>query len=217
MRMDSRAFRWVALSATLLAVGVVTAGAQTGKGHASSFGLPRSGKILKADLDLPDGNQVAVLVRDGGLITLRDEVSGVIRGFAPVLNQPDETVSTLILEIKNIDIAKGLQSVVQLGDEPLHLSMVEKAPLPAMGNLSASQSYLSYSRTADADQTDSERYFRTTNGRVDLGAMQDYAASGADTCCLNHGGYTVCSTAVQSDVGGCCAAHFCRIASSLFE
>lgn len=168
----------------------------------AAFSVPVSAKVLEATLVLPDGQEGRLQVRDGGMITVRDNVTGEAYHFVPAVSESDaQRVEVMVL--RGFKTESGDEGVEQIGD-------------PQVLSLGGDSMALAAAFGLRLDGISEQRIDDSLIGQRHE-ALQHLAA-GADgkppaqesICCVSCGAYTVCSCVVNLNCGSCCTGDCCN-------
>ena len=180
--------------------------ARMGYAQGDAFTTPLSDRVIKFSITLPmppisekpESKKIDVTVRDGTIITIRDERNNYAYGFVPYLDKNNQ-VFMMAFEIG--DAPGGGDSLKQLA-EPYTLSQVVQTRIPTrQGN------FLLNMESIDKWSFPTIRPLDPKKPRPRPSELEKiYGKSGGGSCCVSCGPLTVCATSVDMFCGSCDSA-----------
>lgn len=166
--------------------------------YAQAFAVPRSDEVVQVEIILPGGGQAKVEVRDGTMLTIRDEELGSMYGFAMTVDPGAARATMTTVEIS--DLSGGGQAVKQVGGASENL--VEGYPL----EVSTPFGVFGFRLAGIVEgQFPNLRPLKNPlkSGRTPSQLQKLFGKSGGGTCCVTCGVLTICGTRVTLDCGSC--------------
>jgi len=176
-------------------VAVFLAWAAETKGQA--FGVPTSDRVVRAEIQLPDGKMATVDIREGTLVTLKNRDLGFMVGLSPSVDEVDGHVELLVVDIDEVDQRSDVQFLAQQG--------------LALGEVETIQTFLGELdvRLLDVFVGTFPRQPVTDPGRFRPKELEkQFGVTSGGTCCVTCGPWTICGSSVRLSCGSCDSGGF---------
>lgn len=164
------------------------------------YSIPVSPKVIEGTILLPDGQTGMIRVRDGAMITVRDDRTGETFKLVPAISTEDPGMVN-VLVLRSFKTKSGDEGVEQVGD-------VQGLSLGADSDFSsiAGPFGLRFERVGDQLIEDATVGLRSDSlGQV----LAQEKVIQESSCCVSCDGYTVCACSVNLLCGSCCASGCC--------
>ena len=160
----------------------------TAIGSSQVISLPGSGKLIDAELRLPQGAAPRVHAREGAMITVRDEKNGHQFGLIPIINNRSGKATISSFDIIEL---KGGQEIRETSIQAIESGVYKKIN-QGKGSVDIKLNNVETDSSLKQDQS--------------LGLRKVYGASGGGLCCVSCDSITVCANRVDMDCGSCNAS-----------
>lgn len=162
---------------------------------AEVFAVPISDKVIRGRIELSEGQVAHFSVREGSMLTVRNEESGYWYGFVPEMAQGGRQVKFTPFEITPQNIgSERIDQLIGLEFESLFGEVSEFTP--ARESFAFVVEGIGRLKLNKIDQTSP----RSAQPR-DL--QKIFGASGGGLCCVSCGVITVCGGSVTMSCGSC--------------
>jgi hypothetical protein len=163
-----------------------------------AFSVPRSDEVIQVEIVLPGGAQAKAEVRDGSLLTIRNDAGGgYLYGFAMAVDAKSKRAAVTSVEI--FDLPGGGQRVSQFGGPE---DLMSGSPLEVETSRGIFQFRLINIVTG---KFPSIRPLKSPlKSGVSPSQLQAiYGKSGGGTCCVSCASITICANQVDMTCGSC--------------
>jgi len=163
------------------------------------FGVPKSNKLIEAELYLPGGEKVQLSAREGTMVTIRYDAEGddqdFFYGLSPALmDESGDAVGWLVLEIQE---EHGRQRLLQRGEPLMQQEILTPGTIPTpIGDLDVLIQGISEGHFKHAAPSDPLAFRPAELQRL-------FGRSGGGTCCVSCGSWTICGDSVRLGCGSC--------------
>ena len=187
---------------TMLVLGALLGAA--GWGAASSpqpnaFSVPVSDKVLEGQVQLPNGSHADVVVRDGGMVTIRDERNGYMLGLAAKVDDPaKKTVGVRAFDIHADGEGQAAEEIPGTAMDGARIGR------PHAVNAAGHEFEFQIQAIKQGIFPPGIASSRAQGAAPDT-LQRIFGASGGGTCCLTCSGFTVCASRVSMGCGVCTA------------
>lgn len=156
------------------------------------FGVPTSDRIVVAELTLPDSNQATVDVREGTLLTVKNQDLGYTIGLSPVIDESTGHVEFLVVDVLETETGSHVEFLSQIGLEVGTFGSVATY----MGDLDIQVEDVKVGKFPRQPVVEPRRL-----GPREL--EQQFGVTAGGVCCVTCGPWTICGSSVSLGCGSC--------------